>query len=222
MNMLIKDFRADLMNKEVSLEGIVISCDTGIKLYEIIYSCPECANKIPVSQDDSTFIQKPSVCACSFRGDFEVVERKMYDVGIVELIQNGHEKILRVFFKKPQTDPTIWNKIEYGSKITVTGIVDSEKINKEHSFMINAVNFEISGKLTMEERRDILREYLKSNYVSLDKEFYVEMKRKGLDVSDVGVILEEMQRDKEIFLHINRKKEISIFSDSLSPYKIID
>ena len=76
----LRNLRAEHIGKLISTD-IIVKSATEIKpqVYEIIYSCPDCANRIPVAQEDSTFIQKPSVCACGFRGEFEIVEKKMYD-----------------------------------------------------------------------------------------------------------------------------------------------
>ena len=58
----LRNLRAAHVGKFICTD-IIVKSVTEIKpqIYEVIYSCPECNNKIPDVQEESTFIQRPSL-----------------------------------------------------------------------------------------------------------------------------------------------------------------
>ncbi|MFH0836674.1 MAG: minichromosome maintenance protein MCM [Candidatus Aenigmatarchaeota archaeon] len=180
----LRNLRAEHIGKLMSTDVIVKSA-TEIKpqVYEIVYSCPECANRILVSQDDSTFIQKPSVCVCGFRGDFEVVERKMYDfrwlrgVEPFEITTGEQPSEIMLLVKEDLTTPKMQRKTDPGNRIRVVGI-------------LKEVPKRIKGKVTT-----ILNTHIEVNHFESSK---AELDELELTEEDVAKIL-EMSRDPGIY-----------------------
>ncbi|MBI5332142.1 MAG: hypothetical protein HZB65_01070 [Candidatus Aenigmarchaeota archaeon] len=180
----LRNLRAEHIGKLISTDVIVKSA-TEIKpqVYEIIYSCPDCANKIAVPQDDSPFIQKPSVCICGFRGDFNQAERKLYDfrwlrgVEPFEITTGEQPSEIMLLVKEDLTTPKMQRKTDPGNRIRVVGI-------------LKEIPRRIKGKVTT-----ILNTHIEVNYFESSK---AELDELELTEDDVKKIL-DLSRDPGIY-----------------------
>ncbi|MBI4894992.1 MAG: minichromosome maintenance protein MCM [Candidatus Aenigmarchaeota archaeon] len=180
----LRNLRAEHIGKLLCTDVIVKSA-TEIKpqIYEIIYSCPECSFKIPVPQEDSTFLQKPSVCSCGFRGEFAILERKMYDfrwlrgVEPFEITTGEQPTEIMILVKEDLTTPKIQKKTDPGARLRITGI-------------LKEVPRRIKGKVTT-----ILNTHLEVNHIETSGK---ELDEIEITPDDEAKIL-EIARDPNVF-----------------------
>ncbi|MFA4819759.1 MAG: LAGLIDADG family homing endonuclease, partial [Candidatus Aenigmatarchaeota archaeon] len=116
--------------------GRLWSIDTTIKaasevkpqIYEAIFECPDCKAKINVLQN-SKIVQKPAVCECGRRGDFNLIDKKMFDVRWLKAIEpfeitTGEQPgEITVLLKEDLTTPKMQKKTDPGSNLKIVGIV---------------------------------------------------------------------------------------------------
>lgn len=180
----LRNLRAEHIGKLLCTDVIVKSA-TEIKpqIYEIIYSCPECSLKTPIPQEDNTFIQKPAVCQCGFRGEFGVVDRKMYDfrwlrgVEPFEITTGEQPTEIMILVKEDLTTPKMQKKTDPGARLRLTGI-------------LKEVPRRIKGKVTT-----ILNTHLEVNYIETSGK---ELDEIEITPEDEAKLL-EMARDPNIF-----------------------
>ena len=79
-NIRIRNLRAVHLNRLWTINATIRGAsEVKPQIYEAIFECPDCKAKISVQQS-TKLVQKPSMCECGRRGDFNLIEKKMFDV----------------------------------------------------------------------------------------------------------------------------------------------
>jgi replicative DNA helicase Mcm len=128
-NIRIRNLRAKHLNRMWTVDATIkAASEVKPQIYEAVFECLECAKKITVPQD-SNIIQKPGHCECGRRGDFPLVEKKLYDVrwlkGIepFEITTGEQPGEISVLMKEDLTTPRMQKKTDPGSRLTIVGIL---------------------------------------------------------------------------------------------------
>ncbi|MBI4171004.1 MAG: minichromosome maintenance protein MCM [Candidatus Aenigmarchaeota archaeon] len=125
----IRNLRARHMNRLWTVDATIKSAsEVKPQIYEAVFECPECAKKIPVVQE-TNILQKPGQCECGRRGDFSLVEKKLYDVrwlqGIepFEITTGEQPGEISILLKEDLTTPRMQKKTDPGSRLTIVGVL---------------------------------------------------------------------------------------------------
>lgn len=128
-NIRIRNIRAKHMNRLWTIDATIKSAsEVKPQIYEAIFECPDCSAKIIVQQD-TNLLQKPRVCECGRRGDFSLVDKKLYDIrwlqGIepFELTSGERPGEISIFLKEDLTTPRMQTKTDPGSRLKITGVL---------------------------------------------------------------------------------------------------
>ena len=159
----IRNLRAVHLNELWSINATIRGA-TEVKpqIYEAIFECPDCKAHITVPQE-SKLLQKPSVCECGRRGDFNLFSKKMIDVRRrtaqepFEVTSGEQPGEITVVLKEDMTTPRMQKKTDPGSNLTIVGTV--KEITKH-----------IKGKQSV--NMDI---YLEANHVETSQAEYEEL-----------------------------------------------
>lgn len=159
-NIRIRNLRSKHMGKLLSIDAVIkAASEVKPQIYEAIFECPECLAKIPVPQE-TNLVQKPLQCECGRRGDFKLVNKKMFDVrwltGIepFEITTGEQPGEVAIFLKEDLTTPRMQKKTDPGNRLKLVGIL--KELPKR-----------IKGKLST--KMDM---YIEANHVeSLEAEF---------------------------------------------------
>src|SRR3989338_11062332 len=110
-NIRIRDMRAKHLSRMWSIECTVkAASEVKPQIYEVIFKCADCSAMIRMEQD-SNIVQKPYMCECGRRGDFEQLEKKMFDMRWLQVIEpfevtSGEQPgQIAVFLKEDLTTP---------------------------------------------------------------------------------------------------------------------
>ncbi|MEM7819261.1 MAG: minichromosome maintenance protein MCM [Candidatus Aenigmatarchaeota archaeon] len=169
----IRNLRAKHIGKLFCIDTIIKSAsEVKPQIYEAIFECPECSAKITVPQT-TNIIQKPGLCECGRRGDFPLIDKKMYDirwlVGVepFELTTGERPGEISIFLKEGLTTPRMQRKSDPGNRIKLYGIVKElpkrikGKLSTRMDIYMDAIYFEPSDiefeelEITSEEERMI-------------------------------------------------------------------
>jgi len=156
----IRNLRAKHLRKFLAIDATIkAASEVKPQIYEAIFECPECSAKIIVPQD-TNILQRPVACECGRRGDFKIVERKMYDIrwltGVepFEITSGEQPGQIAILLKEDLTTPRMQKKTDPGSRLRISGIL--KELPKR-----------IKGKLSTK-----MDTYVEANYVeSSDIEF---------------------------------------------------
>ncbi len=182
-NIRIRNLRSKHLNKMWSVDATIKSAsEVKPQIHEAVFECPECSKKIVVLQE-SNIITKPSQCECGRRGDFPLVEKRLYDVrwlqGIepFEITTGEQPGEIAVILKEDLTTPKMQKKTDPGSRLKITGIL--KELPKR-----------IKGKLST--KMDM---YIEANFAEPSQ---IEFEELDITPEDEQKIL-EMSRDPNIY-----------------------
>jgi len=126
-NIRIRNLRAKHLGRLWSIDATIKSAsEVKPQIYEAIFECPECNAKIPVLQEGNV-LQKPGMCECGRRGDFKMVERKLYDVRWIvgmepfEVTTGEQPGEITIILKEDLTTPRMQKKSDPGARLKITG-----------------------------------------------------------------------------------------------------
>ncbi len=125
----IRNLRAKHIGKLWTIDAIVKSgSEVKPQIYEASFKCPDCGTLISVEQD-MYVLQKPFVCECGRRGDFDFVEKKTFDIRWLSVIEpfeitEGEQSGgISVYLKEDLTTPRMQRKTDPGNRIIIVGIL---------------------------------------------------------------------------------------------------
>lgn len=161
-NIRIRSLRAKHMGKLWSIDATIKSA-TEVKpqIYEAIFECPECNAKINVPQEGNV-LQKPGICECGRRGDFKLVDKKLYDVRWLvgmepfEVTTGEQPGEISFFLKEDLTTPRMQKKSDPGARLRIVGVLKElprhikGKLSTKLDMYVDANYFEPS-EITFEE-----------------------------------------------------------------------
>ncbi len=192
----IRSLRSKHLEKLIEIEGIVKSASEVKPQIETIYfKCPDCGTIMEVPQESTSFIKRPKICtnpACRRRGGFEIVDKKLFDVRWIRLIEpfeiSEGEKPgeIAVMLKRSLTTPKYQRMTDPGNKVKVVGIL--KEIPKR-----------IKGKDTV--KMDMIIEAI-----------YIEPSEK--DIEEIEITPEDERKIKELASNPDIYKKLI---DSIAP-----
>ncbi len=148
----IRNLRSKHIGKLTQIDTIIrAASEVKPQIYEAIYQCPTCSTNIVMPQE-TNLLQKPWMCECGYRGDFTLIEKKMYDirwlVGVepFELTTGERPGEISILLKEDLTTPRMQKKTDPGNKIKIVGILKElpkrikGKLSTKMDTYIDAVN----------------------------------------------------------------------------------
>jgi len=148
----IRNLRSKHIGKLMQIDTIIrAASEVKPQIYEAIYQCPTCSTNIVMPQE-TNLLQKPWMCECGYRGDFTLIEKKMYDirwlVGVepFELTTGERPGEISILLKEDLTTPRMQKKTDPGNKIKIVGILKElpkrikGKLSTKMDTYIDAVN----------------------------------------------------------------------------------
>ncbi|MEM7826783.1 MAG: minichromosome maintenance protein MCM [Candidatus Aenigmatarchaeota archaeon] len=179
----IRNLRAIHLNKLMEIEGIVKAAgEVKPQIYEAIFQCPECGNKIKVEQKGVT-LKSPTTCECGRRGIFKLLETKKYDIRWItveepyEITTGERPGKINVLLKEDLTTPEFQKRSDPGNQLRITGIL--REIPKR-----------IQGRLSTR-----VETFFEANYLEPKEEEFEEVKITEEDKRKI----EELSRDPNIY-----------------------
>ncbi len=128
-NIRIRNLRAVHLNRLWAISATIRGAsEVKPQIYEAVFECPDCKARISVAQSGK-IVQKPSMCECGRRGDFALVEKKMFDVRWLkaqepfEVTSGEQPGEIGVTLKEDLTTPRMQKKTDPGSNLTIVGIL---------------------------------------------------------------------------------------------------
>src|SRR3989344_3051189 len=128
-NIRIRNLRDVHLGRLWSIDATIkAASEVKPQIYEAIFECPDCKTKINVLQTGK-IVQKPAVCECGRRGDFNLVDKKMFDIRWLKAIEpfeitTGEQPgEITVLLKEDLTTPKMQKKTDPGSNLKIVGIV---------------------------------------------------------------------------------------------------
>ena len=128
-NIRIRNLRAVHLNRLWTINATIRGAsEVKPQIYEAIFECPDCKAKISVQQS-TKLVQKPSMCECGRRGDFNLIEKKMFDVRWLkaqepfEVTSGEQPGEIGATLKEDLTTPRMQKKTDPGSNLTIVGIL---------------------------------------------------------------------------------------------------
>ncbi|HIG97421.1 MAG TPA: minichromosome maintenance protein MCM [Candidatus Aenigmarchaeota archaeon] len=128
-NIRIRNLRAVHLGRLWSIDATIkAASEVKPQIYEAIFECPDCKAKINVLQTGK-IVQKPAVCECGRRGDFTLIDKKMFDIRWLKAIEpfeitTGEQPgEITVLLKEDLTTPKMQKKTDPGSNLKLVGIV---------------------------------------------------------------------------------------------------
>src|SRR3989338_3330371 len=125
----IRNLRAVHLGRLWSIDATIkAASEVKPQIYEAIFECPDCKAKINVLQTGK-IVQKPAVCECGRRGDFTLIDKKMFDIRWLKAIEpfeitTGEQPgEITVLLKEDLTTPKMQKKTDPGSNLKLVGIV---------------------------------------------------------------------------------------------------
>lgn len=158
----IRNLRSKHIGKLTQIDTIIrAASEVKPQIYEAIYQCPTCSTNIVMPQE-TNLLQKPWMCECGYRGDFTLIEKKMYDirwlVGVepFELTTGERPGEISILLKEDLTTPRMQKKTDPGNKIKIVGILKElpkrikGKLSTKMDTYIDAVNI-LPSEIEFEE-----------------------------------------------------------------------
>lgn len=183
----IRNLRSKHLGKLWCIDAVIRSAsEVKPQIYEAVFECPDCRAKINVPQD-SNIVQKPGVCECGRRGDFPLVEKKLYDmrwlVGSEPFDLTSGEKPgeVNIFLKEDLTTPRMQRKSDPGNRLKITGILKElpkrikGKLSVKMDMYIDTNYFEM-GDIEFEELEISPEDEKLINDMANDKDIYEKLK----------------------------------------------
>jgi replicative DNA helicase Mcm len=144
--MLIREIRADHINKLLQIEGLVRQkSDVRPQVMSARFECPTCGNVITVLQTEVTF-KEPTRCSCGRKGKFKLLSRELVDAQRIVLeeaaedLDGGEQpKRFSIFLKSDLVSPMSDKKSNPGSKVRVNGIIKDFPID-QHGVKTNKLD----------------------------------------------------------------------------------
>ncbi len=128
-NVRIRNLRSQHMGKLLNIDAVIkAASEVKPQIYEASFECPECSARISVPQE-TNLVQKPLQCECGRRGDFKLVDKKMFDVRWLTAVEpfevtTGEQPgEIAIFLKEDLTTPRMQKKTDPGSRLKVVGIL---------------------------------------------------------------------------------------------------
>lgn len=125
----IRNLRAVHLNRLWSIDATIkAASEVKPQIYEAIFECPDCRARISVQQS-SKIVQKPAVCDCGRRGDFNLVDKKMFDIRWLKAVEpfeitSGEQPgEITLLLKEDLTTPRMQKKTDPGSSLTIVGML---------------------------------------------------------------------------------------------------
>lgn len=183
----IRSLRAKHIGKFMCIDAVIKSAsEVKPQIYEAIFECPECGEKISVPQE-AGIVQKPSVCNCGRRGDFPMVDKKMFDVrwltGIepFEITTGEQPGELAIFLKEDLASPKSQKKTDPGNRLRITGVLKElpkrikGRLSTKMDTYMDANYFE-HAEIEFEELEISPEDERKIKELAADKEIYDKLK----------------------------------------------
>ncbi len=158
----IRNLRSKHLGKLIAIEGIVKSAsEVKPQVEKAYFKCPDCGTIIEVSQESTSYLKTPKICPnpeCRRRGGFELVDKKLFDVRWIRLIEpfeiTEGEKPgeIAVILKKGLTTPEYQRMTDPGNKVKIVGILKElpKRIKDRQSvkmdMVVEAIHVEPSEK----------------------------------------------------------------------------
>ncbi len=183
----IRNLRSKHLGKLISIEGIVKSAsEVKPQVEKAYFKCPDCGTIMEVEQESTSVLKRPKICtnpACRRRGGFELVDKKLYDVRWIRVIEpfeiTEGEKPgeITVILKKGLTVPEYQRMTDPGNKIKIVGILkeipkrikDRESVKMD--MVLEAIHVERSEK-DIEEIEITPEDEAKIKELAADPEIY--------------------------------------------------
>ncbi len=128
-NIRIRNIRAMHLNRLWTINATIRGAsEVKPQIYEAIFECPDCKTKINVPQSGK-IVQKPAVCECGRRGDFNLVDKKMFDVRWLkaqepfEVTSGEQPGEIGLTLKEDLTTPKMQKKTDPGSNLVIVGTI---------------------------------------------------------------------------------------------------
>jgi len=128
-NIRIRNLRAKHIGKLWCIDATIKSAsEVKPQVYEAVFECPECSTRITVPQLTNV-IQGPFVCECGRRGDFNLVEKKMFDarwltgVEPFEITSGEQPGEIAIYLKEDLTTPKMQRKTDPGNRLRIVGFL---------------------------------------------------------------------------------------------------
>ena len=186
-NIRIRSLRSKHLNRMWSVDATIkAASEVKPQIYEAVFECPECSKKI-VQPQESNILQKPAQCECGRRGDFALVEKKLYDVrwlqGIepFEITTGEQPGEISVLLKEDLTTPKMQKKTDPGSRLRITGVLKElpkrikGKLSTKMDMYLEAV-FAEPSEIEFEELEITAEDEKKILALSRDPQVYEKLK----------------------------------------------
>ena len=128
-NIRIRNLRAFHLNRLWTINATIRGAsEVKPQIYEAIFECPDCKAKINVPQSGK-IVQKPAVCECGRRGDFNLIDKKMFDLRWLkaqepfEVTSGEQPGEIGLTLKEDLTTPRMQKKTDPGSNLVIVGII---------------------------------------------------------------------------------------------------
>jgi replicative DNA helicase Mcm len=128
-NIRIRNLRAKHISKLWCIDAIIKSAsEVKPQIYEAVFECPDCSTKITVPQL-TNLIQGPFVCECGRRGEFNLVEKRMFDtrwltgVEPFEITSGEQPGEINIYLKEDLTTPKMQRKTDPGNRLKIVGVL---------------------------------------------------------------------------------------------------
>ena len=128
-NIRIRNLRATHLNRLWTINATIRGAgEVKPQIYEAIFECPDCKAKIIVPQNGK-IVQKPAVCECGRRGDFNMIDKKTFDVRWLkaqepyEVTSGEQPGEIGATLKEDLTTPKMQKKTDPGSNLVIVGIL---------------------------------------------------------------------------------------------------
>ena len=153
----IRNLRSKHMNKLWTIDAVIKSAsEVKPQIQEAIFQCPECNTKMEVEQD-ALMMHKPISCdGCGRRGDFKLVDKKMFDIrwmqGVepFEITSGEQPGEIPIVLKEDLTVPLMQRKSDPGAQLRIVGILKElpkrikGKLTTKLDMYMDALHFEPS------------------------------------------------------------------------------
>ena len=128
-NIRIRNLRARHIGKLWCIDATIKSAsEVKPQVYEAVFECPECSTRLTVPQLTNV-IQGPFVCECGRRGDFNLVEKRMFDarwltgVEPFEITSGEQPGEINIYLKEDLTTPRMQKRTDPGNRLKLVGIL---------------------------------------------------------------------------------------------------
>jgi replicative DNA helicase Mcm len=128
-NIRIRNLRAKHIGRLWCIDAIIKSAsEVKPQVYEAVFECPDCSTRITVPQL-TNLIQAPFVCECGRRGDFNLIEKKMFDarwltgVEPFEITSGEQPGEAMVYLKEDLTTPRMQRRTDPGNRLKIVGVL---------------------------------------------------------------------------------------------------